>query len=81
MTMIKFDESKNPNAQSYWVPFLTGKITACGAPSKKRLFNWRGFGVTDVITLQRSDEMQQWLPALCEELQVKWHHYPLSIIR
>ncbi len=35
-------------------------------------------GVTDVVTLQRGDEMRPFLPEACEELELCWRHVPLS---
>lgn len=34
--------------------------------------------MTDVVTLQRADEMASWLPSACETLGIVWHHLPLS---
>lgn len=76
--MDALSNSKNPKAVSHWVSYLTSRITASGAPSRKRLQLWKDQGVTDIITLLRSDEMQAWLPSVCDDLGIIWHHYPLS---
>ncbi len=63
---------------SRWVPLRAGWITAAGGPSQARLLAWRGRGATDVLTLQRADEMQAWIPGLCQEQGLGWIHLPLS---
>jgi hypothetical protein len=71
----------NPQAASRWVlmPHDTGcRVTAAGAPSRARLERWARNGVTDVVTLQRADEMASWLPSACSTLGIAWHHLPLS---
>lgn len=73
-----FEAHKNPLAQSWWVPLKAGLLTAAGAPSPKRLRGWADQNVTDVVTLQRADEMRSTLPQLCEKLALRWHHLPLS---
>lgn len=69
---------KNPAAASNWVELLDGHVTAAGAPSQARLDLWAVRGVTDVVTLQRGDEMASWLPERCAALDIRWHHLPLS---
>lgn len=69
---------KAGRAESQWVPLLNGRITAAGAPSRARLALWKSWGATDVLTLQRVEEMRAGLPDECEELGLRWHHYPLS---
>lgn len=44
----------------------------------RRLREWKAFGATDVVTLQRSDEMRPSLQTECEELGLNWWHRPLS---
>lgn len=63
---------------SRWVPLRAGWITAAGGPSRQRLTAWRGRGATDVLTLQRADEMQPWIPELCQAQGLGWIHLPLS---
>ena len=63
---------------SCWVPLRAGWITAVGGPSRQRLAAWAGCGATDVLTLQRADEMQPWIPELCEVHGLAWLHLPLS---
>ena len=63
---------------SRWVPLRAGWITAAGGPSRARLQAWHGRGATDVLTLQRADEMQPWIPGLCQEQGLGWIHLPLS---
>ncbi len=77
--MIRFGApKKNPRADSFWLPLLSGRITATGAPSQKRLHSWKSAGVTDVVTLLRRDEMNGWLPDECLAVGINWHHFPLS---
>ena len=63
---------------SRWVPLGAGWITAAGGPSRQRLGTWHDRGATHVLTLQRADEMQPWIPALCETHHLEWVHLPLS---
>lgn len=63
---------------SRWVPLRVGWITAAGGPSRQRLSLWRERGATDVLTLQRADEMRAWIPELCAEHGLGWIHLPLS---
>jgi hypothetical protein len=63
---------------SSWVPLRAGWFTAVGGPSRQRLGTWRQRGATHVLTLQRADEMQPWLPELCETHGLQWVHLPLS---
>lgn len=63
---------------SHWVPVRDGYVTAAGAPSRAQLSAWRRRGATDVVTLQRADEMPPWLPEACAALGLYWHHLPLS---
>lgn len=63
---------------SRWVPLRAGWVTAVGAPSPQRLGRWRERGATDVLTLQRGDEMRPWIPERCEEHGLRWTHLPLS---
>lgn len=64
--------------QTDWSPLGRGHVTAAGAPSRARLARWAARGVTDVLTLQRADEMRPWLPAACAELGMTWRHLPIS---
>jgi hypothetical protein len=71
----------NPQAASRWVPMPHDSgcwVTASGAPSRARLERWARSRVTDVVTLQRADEMASWLPSACATLGIGWHHLPLS---
>lgn len=63
---------------SHWVPLRAGWLTATGGPSRARLASWRTRGATDVLTLQRADEMQPWIPGLCREHGLGFIHLPLS---
>ena len=63
---------------SRWVPLRAGWITAAGGPSRQRLATWRDRGATDVLTLQRADEMQPWIPELCAAHGLTWTHLPIS---
>mgnify|MGYP000623814035 CR=1 FL=1 len=63
---------------SQWVPLRAGWISATGGPSRARLQGWPARGATDVLTLQRGDEMQPWLPELCREHGLQFIHLPLS---
>lgn len=69
-------EPFEPNSR--WVPLRAGWITAAGGPSRQRLGEWRQRGATDVLTLQRGDEMQPWIPELCATHGLAWTHLPLS---
>lgn len=63
---------------SSWVPLRAGWIAATGGPSRARLAAWPGRGATDVLTLQRADEMQPWIPGLCQTHGLRFIHLPLS---
>ena len=63
---------------SQWVTLRGGWITATGGPSRQRLASWRERGATDVLTLQRGDEMQPWLPEQCVAHGLNFIHLPLS---
>ncbi len=63
---------------SHWVPLQTGWITATGGPSRVRLGGWPERGATDVLTLQRVDEMQPWIPEACAAVGLNFIHLPLS---
>lgn len=77
--MIATDVGAEPfEPDSQWVPLRAGWITAAGGPSRQRLGAWRSRGATDVLTLQRADEMQPWIPGLCQEHGLGWIHLPLS---
>lgn len=69
---------RNPAAASQWTDLLTGRVTASGAPGRKKIASWAAAGVTDVVTLQRSDEHAPWLPGACASAGLAWHHLPLS---
>lgn len=78
-TMKKQNTRKqNPLSKSSWVSCQSGHITAAGAPSLARLREWKDWGATDVVTLQRGDEMRPELPAECRALELTWWHRPLS---
>lgn len=63
---------------SHWARLRSGWITAAGGPSRQRLAAWPGRGATDVLTLQRADEMQPWIPELCQASGLNFIHLPLS---
>lgn len=63
---------------SHWVPLRAGWLTATGGPSRARLASWPTRGATDVLTLQRADEMQPWIPELCREHGLGFIHLPLT---
>jgi hypothetical protein len=63
---------------SRWVPLRAGWITATGGPSRQRRGTGHERGATHVLTLQRADEMQPWIPGLCESHGLQWVHLPLS---
>jgi hypothetical protein len=72
---------RNPQVASHWVPLpgtAASFVTAAGAPARGRLERWARAGVSDVVTLQRADELAPWLPEACEALGLGWHHLPLS---
>ena len=69
---------RDPDLQCHLVELGHGAVGAAGAPAKGRLSAWRELGVTDVVTLQRSDEMADWLPAAVQDNGMAWHHRPLS---
>jgi hypothetical protein len=68
----------NPRSQSAWIRVGAGSLRAAGAPSPRRLARWVRQGVTDLVTLQRAEEMRPFLPEACAELGLDWHHFPLS---
>jgi hypothetical protein len=76
MTDASISEPFEPDSR--WVPLRAGWITAAGGPSRQRLASWRDRGATDVLTLQRADEMQPWIPELCQTHGLGWIHLPLS---
>ncbi len=76
--MSVFQHHKDPQCAIAWSPFLTGFITACGAPARPRLQAWAQAGVTNVITLLRTDEFAFPFCIACESLGIAWHHVPLS---
>ncbi|MDF1664216.1 MAG: hypothetical protein P1V97_20775 [Planctomycetota bacterium] len=70
---------KNSLSASSWSTCLSGRMTAAGAPSLRRLREWKeSWGATDVVTLQRADEMRPELPEECRRLGLTWWHRPLS---
>jgi len=73
-----FQPHKNPRNVSHWVELFAHRISAAGAPGRSRLDQWVLAGVTDVVTLQRPDEMPEWLPGMCEAAGLGWRHFPLS---
>ena len=74
-----FEPSSNPDNIARWAELAPGVlVTASGAPGKARFARWLKRGVTDVVTLQRADEMPSWLPEACEEAGVSWHAFALS---
>lgn len=74
-----FEPSPNPNNVARWGALTpTVLVTASGAPGKARFARWLERGVTDVVTLQRADEMPPWLPGACEEAGVTWRAFALS---
>ena len=77
-SMNLFRAHKNPSVTSFWHSFLHGQITATGAPSPHRIDAWSKKGVTDIVTLQRGDEMREDLGKLVVDRGIQWHHLPLS---
>lgn len=77
-TMEIFEQGKTPENTSHWITFGDHLLSAAGAPGKRRIPVWEEAGITDVITLQREDEMNARIPILCEERGWRWHHIPLS---
>ncbi len=74
-----FEPSSNPQNVARWVALTpTTHVTASGAPGKARFARWLERGVTDVVTLQRADEMPAWLPQACEDAGIAWRAFPLS---
>jgi hypothetical protein len=73
-----FEQGKTEQNTSRWVPLGAHELTASGAPGKRRLPGWEGAGLTDVITLQREDEMNAQIPQVCQQRGWRWHHIPLS---
>ena len=71
-------KTKNPKRANTWVSLERGRITASGAPGRRKLDAWAAAGVTDVVTLQRADEHAAWLPEACRKAGLTWHHLPLS---
>ncbi len=73
-----FEPHHNPLNVSTWVPFGPHFVSASGAPGHNRRERWALAGVTDVVTLQRGNEMSSGLEAACLEHGWRWHHFPLS---
>lgn len=73
-----FATSENPDNVRRWMTLGAHDIVASGAPGRRALDAWREAGVTDVITLQRADEMAPWLPEACAQRSLVWHHLPVS---
>jgi len=73
-----FQESKNPASTSRWSELCEVEFSAAGAPGRRRFEAWLRASVTHVVTMQRGDEMPDWLPGACEEHGVVWEHFPLS---
>jgi hypothetical protein len=65
-----------------WVKWLQHEVCASGAPGRGGVGRWAAEGVTDLITLQRGDEVAGWLAAEVGALEVgagmRWHRLPLS---
>lgn len=76
MTTAILSEPFEPTSR--WVPLHHGWITATGAPSRQRMDGWRARGATDVLTLQRANEMQLGMHSACIDNGLQWHHLPLS---
>ena len=69
---------KTERTTSRWVALGQARLTAAGCPSEARLDLWAANGASDVITLQRADEMPAWLPDACLARGLVWHGVPLS---
>jgi predicted protein tyrosine phosphatase len=76
--MVPAVPSEPFEAGSHWVPLRAGWLTATGGPSRARLASWAARGATDVLTLQRADEMQPWIAELCPTHGLNFIHLPLS---
>ena len=76
--MEMFEDSENPDNVRRWMQLGEHHVVASGAPGRRTLERWRDAGVTDVITLQRADEMAPWLAQACAERSLRWHHAPVS---
>ncbi len=76
--MNVFENHRNKESITCWVPLLQHSVSAASSPGRDRLPKWREAGVTDVVTLLRVDEMKPWLPKVCGTASMKWHHFPLS---
>lgn len=61
-----------------WVPCLNGYLAAAGAPSPHRLKEWKAQGATDILTLQRLNEMRSNLAEDVRALGLNGWHRPLS---
>jgi hypothetical protein len=63
-----------------WARWLQHEVCASGAPGRGGVGRWAAEGVTDLITLQRGDEVAGWLAAEVGALAggMRWHRLPLS---
>ena len=74
-----FQDHESPENRSHWIAFGHHKLAIAGAPGARKLEVWANQArVSDLITLQRHDEMASWLPQECVELGISWHPFPLS---
>lgn len=74
-----FAQGKRVENTSHWVPLYGHHVSAAGAPGKPKFDRWIAQeGVTDVVTLQRVDEMSTWLQEAHASGDEMWHHFGLS---
>ncbi len=73
-----FEEDEETRGDARWAPLFHHGVGAAGAPGRARLAGWARAQVTDVVTLQRREEMAPWLEGACAEAGLRWHHFPLS---
>lgn len=74
-----FAQGKRAESTSRWVPLYGHHVSAAGAPGAPKLDRWMTQqGVTDVVTLQRVDEMSTWLQEAHAAGDEMWHHFGLS---
>lgn len=74
-----FEVKKDKLNTSHWVSLLGHDVSVAGAPSQERLQTWIAeHGITDLVTLQRSDEVSSWVNELAHSRDITWHHFPIS---
>ena len=74
-----FGVKKDNLNTSHWVSLLHHEISVAGAPNQERLHTWiDDHGITDLVTLQRTDEVSPWVSELAHSHNITWHHFPIS---